>query len=432
VFYQSFNFNLVIPAFLYLFFRTYGFEKTSFLQALLLLVPFGLVLILVYSYIPIRASQNPAINWGNPIDYERFMRHFMGWQYQSWFFSSFASAGKQFSYFIKNYSTEFVYLGSLLFFPGLYYFYKANKKYFFFTLIMFLTCVFYSINYDIADIDAYFLLAYIAIGIVNAFIIVKLFTDKKLIILVPIIIIAAIGINFEKVNQSNNKQFEQYTRHFLTSLEPNAIVLGYTWDFLFSPAYYIQFVENYRKDVIMIDKELLRRSWYYNQLKTSYPDFYKTIEKEVNAFLPELAKFERNQNFDGNLLDRHYKGIINKIINANIDNKPIYFCIELLANEVNSGDIKVDKNIKFIPDYFAYRLRKSDEYMPVKTTDYAINYLNDSGYYTSQIRKFNSSIHLERAYYEYRFGKIDNAKFFKEKALSANNKVSLPPVLESL
>jgi hypothetical protein len=424
---------LVIPAFLYLFFNTYGFEKKSFLQALLLLIPFALVLVLVYSYIPIRASQNPVINWGNPIDYERFLRHIMGWQYQTWFFSSFASASKQFTYFVKNFSSEFGYLAALVFFPGLYFFFKASKKYFFFIVIMFLTCVFYSINYDISDIDAYFLLAYVAVGIVNAFVIQKLYADNKTMILIPLIIIMSVVVNFEKVNQSNNKQFEQYTRHFLTSLQPNAIVLGYTWDFLFSPAYYVQFVDNYRKDVIMIDKELLRRSWYYNQLKTSYPEFYKTIEKEVEAFLPELAKFERQEkNIDGNLLDKHYKGIINKIINANIDSRPIYICIEMLANEINSGDIKLSKGVTYTPDYFAYRLRKTNDYLPVELADFPIDYLNDTGYYTSQIRKFNSSLHIERAFYEYRFGKSDNAKFFKNKALNANKKVSMPPVLEAL
>jgi hypothetical protein len=64
---------------------------------LLIFIP---VLILFYSYLPIRASQNPLLNWGNPVDLERIIRHISGKQYQVWLFSSTESAKKQLNIFL--------------------------------------------------------------------------------------------------------------------------------------------------------------------------------------------------------------------------------------------------------------------------------------------------------------------------------------------
>ena len=61
------------------------------------------VLVIIYSYLPISASQSPFLNWGNPIDFERILRHISGKQYQVWLFSSTEAAKKQFIYFIESY-----------------------------------------------------------------------------------------------------------------------------------------------------------------------------------------------------------------------------------------------------------------------------------------------------------------------------------------
>jgi len=51
---------------------------------------------------PIRASQNPVMNWGNPIDFEKIIRHISGKQYQVWLFSSTEAAKKQLGYFVNS------------------------------------------------------------------------------------------------------------------------------------------------------------------------------------------------------------------------------------------------------------------------------------------------------------------------------------------
>ena len=98
---------LIIPGVAYLYFTKNGFRSKSIKQIFLMLIIFFPILVLVYSYLPIRASQNPVMNWGNPVEWERIIRHISGQQYQVWLFSSTEAAAKQFNYFISNLPKEF-------------------------------------------------------------------------------------------------------------------------------------------------------------------------------------------------------------------------------------------------------------------------------------------------------------------------------------
>ncbi|MCJ7650040.1 MAG: DUF2723 domain-containing protein, partial [Candidatus Lokiarchaeota archaeon] len=98
---------LILPGVAYLYFNKLRFNKNSFLRIGLMLLVFLPVLVLIYSYFPIRASQQPFFNWGNPIDLEKIIRHISGFQYQVWLFSSIEAAKEQLNYFIGNLISEF-------------------------------------------------------------------------------------------------------------------------------------------------------------------------------------------------------------------------------------------------------------------------------------------------------------------------------------
>ena len=92
---------LILPGFAFLFFvkEKFGFEalKKKGLMAFVFLA----ALVGMYSYLPIRAGQQPLLNWGNPSNFERLLRHMTGQQYQVWLYSSFEAAKKQFSSYFE-------------------------------------------------------------------------------------------------------------------------------------------------------------------------------------------------------------------------------------------------------------------------------------------------------------------------------------------
>jgi hypothetical protein len=428
---------LILPGIAFLYFQKYGFNTASIKRIFFLLAPFFTVLLL-YIYLPISASANPEINWGNPVDFERFKRHVMGWQYQSWIFSSTESASKQLKYFFENLPNEFTYLGIILMVIGFFSLFKSNRKIFVFSTILFVTCILYSINYDIADIDAYFLLAYIASNfficpslkfVYDKFLSLRLKVAPSLFCLIPIFVLA---INFSKVNQKDNVQFEQYTKNVLQSVEPDAIIISYLWDFFVSPSYYLQYVENFRKDAAIIDKELVRRTWYFTQLRRNHPEIYQSLKYEIEGFIPELLKFERNEKYDAQILQRYYDLILTGFVTKNINKRPIYLTSEIVTNDLLKGQFNLPDTLNVVPDLFLFKVTTSKGYHSLKSSDYDIHFREDDSYYTSTLRNLTAVIHVNRALYEMNFNKLDEARKFVELALKADPKIKIPNALIEL
>ena len=93
---------LILPGVAYLYFEKNKFNSSSIKTILLMLLIFLPLLIIFYSYLPLRAAHNPQMNWGNPVNFENFYRHISGKQYQVWLFTSTAAAKKQLVYFINQ------------------------------------------------------------------------------------------------------------------------------------------------------------------------------------------------------------------------------------------------------------------------------------------------------------------------------------------
>ncbi|MFB3057813.1 MAG: hypothetical protein ACE1ZQ_11730 [Ignavibacteriaceae bacterium] len=118
-----------------------------------MLAVFFPILFLIYSFLPLRAAQNPILNWGNPTDFENLIRHITGKQYQVWLFASSAAAKRQLIHFVETLPGQFS-IALVLSFVGLIASFFYARKIFVFLIITFLFTVFYSINYEIHDIAA--------------------------------------------------------------------------------------------------------------------------------------------------------------------------------------------------------------------------------------------------------------------------------------
>lgn len=430
---------LTIPGFAYLYFIANGFSKNSFKRLAFLLIPF-FVGLAVYLYLPIRASQNPMINWGNPITFESLIRHVRGWQYTIWMFSSSEASARQFNYFISNLPAEYGYIGFVLLIAGGIALISKGVKIFIFQIILIISTVIYAINYDIKDIDSYFLLAYIsfcpfiAAALIWVYQLIKSDNKKSMVYAFFVVPLIVLLLNYQKVNESDNKQIHQYGKITLESFEKNSVVISYLWDFFISPSYYFQFVENKRKDVVIIDKELVRRSWYFNQMKTNNPDIYKKVESSVDIFQTELNKFENNGNYSGAILEQYYSEILIKFITTNINERPVYLGTELVVNELREQTLKLPDSLDIVPVLFFFKVvKKSDKtYLPCGLPDFRIDFSTKDDYYTQTLKNLVSVSLLNRATYEESYKEIEKAKIYLGKALEINPNLQIPKELNYL
>ncbi len=427
---------LIIPALTFIFFKVNGLKKSSFVLSGKMLALFFPIVIILYLYLPIRAMTDPILNWGNPIDFEHFFRHFTGKQYQVWFFSSTEAAKKQFSYFITTLPQELGYIGLLTSIIGFIVLLKYAKSTALFFLIALISTVLYSINYDIADIDAYFLLAYVSLIFfsIGFFLLAIQKLNGKVIYSLFLIPIIFLIVNFTKVSQSNVYTFEDYTKAILDKTEKNSIVFSYLWDYFVSPSYYFQYVENYRKDVHVIDKELLRRSWYFNQLENDMPDVVDGAKPEIDQFLKSLMPFEREERYNAQKIETNFRAMMTSLVLTNIDEREFYITPEIFENEMRRGEFSLPKGYKVIPMELSLKVvQDTVKYVDANPLDIKIRFNNLEDKYQLQVRRLVSNMLIYRIFYEIQSQKLEKAHLILDKLKSDYPEVNIPqPILKEL
>lgn len=328
---------LLAPGLLFLYFSNQGGSRRSW-GRIGRMSPFFLLGLSAYLYLPLRASQVPFFNWGAPATAERFLWHVGGKQYRVWMFSSTASAGKQLKYFFSTIPSEVAYIGLVLALLGIAILYRSNRKVFWGTLLLFVTCVGYSINYDIHDIDSYFLLAYVMLFLWSSFGIAAIVRWSMGRWQVHVLVwrflgicfaIPAILVNYARVDLSGTRRVEEYTKDMFASVATNGLVLSYQWDYWVSASLYMQYVRGYRQDVAVVDKELLRRSWYLQDLGRRYPWLIERSRVEVDAFGKELYKFEHDLPYNPSLIQTRFEEMIRSFILNSLESRPVYVTPEI-------------------------------------------------------------------------------------------------------
>ncbi len=406
---------LLAPGCLYLYFAVCGAGKGSWKRILRMAIPF-LAGFSLYLYLPLRAAERPLMNWGNPVDLERFFWHFSGKQYRVWIFASVDTAGRQLRYFFDSVLPEFQYAPVILALVGIWKFFRERRKAAIFTLLLFLGCLLYSINYDIHDIDSYFLLAYVTIALWAAAGAATLIgalknteSAKKAAAAALACALFPLAGNFSRVDESGTTLVENYTKDMFASLSPNAIIITYEWDYFVSAAYYFQVVEHVRPDIVVIDKELLRRSWYLSQLEFRFPWLIERSRKEVDAYLVELKKFEHDLPYDSRIIEFRYSELIHSFVRNNLSAHPVYATSEL-ESQYTSG-------FERVPSGLAFRLFADTLFHGTPPPSFTFHTPREPNTFDRNVISFYAQAYLNIAIYFSRHGKNPEALVWADSAL---------------
>jgi hypothetical protein len=337
---------LLAPGFLWLYFRAFGFNRESFLRIFKIAL-FFLLGLSVYLYLPIRSSNSPVLDWGHPATIERFFWHVSGKQFHVWMFSGWSVVQKQLNYYVSNFTSEFNFIVIACIIAGTLAVFKQSYRLFIFLTLLFGATIIYAVNYDIFDIDSYFLLSYLVIGFIIAFginFIIGLIENRRSLVKIFFaVIFCALPIiqivyNRERVDETRNIIPQQFVEKTFSDLEPNAIVLASQWDYFISPSLYYQFIRHKRCDVTVVDKSLLQnRSWYFLQLEHNAPWLMERIHPDVNLFLIELNKFEHDLPFNFAIIQSQWQNLLSGIVEQSLPQHPVYI------------DARIDQ--EFSPEY---------------------------------------------------------------------------------
>ncbi|MDO9545341.1 MAG: DUF2723 domain-containing protein [Pelolinea sp.] len=238
----------------------------------------------IYLILPLRAMNNPAINWNNPVTINSLFQLISGQIYQSYFSTSYIIdrvrgwAGL----LIEQFSIPGVFVGIFAIFVD-----QSNKKNLLLILWIFISYGAFALVYGSHDSYVYLIQTIIAfslwigLGFHKLLIFIANRWRYSGIILFPVIIVLfALHITFviPKVDASSDNRATEFGKYILEISPANAMIFTEDDKSTFA-LWYFHFAEDQRPDIKVISEGLLEYDWYRQSLRTTYP----------NLIVPESA-----------------------------------------------------------------------------------------------------------------------------------------------
>jgi tetratricopeptide (TPR) repeat protein len=392
---------VLLPAFAVLVYATEGFGFFTS-KRLLKAALFAFAGLSIYLYLPLAASRSPVMNWGDPRTLEQFWWHVTGRQYQVFLSPSLKTMTGQFGTFLEFAAREFnpawLPVGLALALAGLVALFKRDRAAFLFLTLVIIGDLAYALNYEIAeDKDAYYLPTFTAMAVAAGFGAAWLIRGarsirlpEKLAAAVAAILVAAAPVlalasNFSYDNRSRYYVAQDYVENILSTIEPGGMLLTLDWQ-VYSPMLYMREVEHRRADVIAIDINQLRRSWYFDYLGRTYPQTVEAARDKVDAFLEDLKHWEQDPdayNRDRSLNERintRFYDMIRAFVTNHIQSAPVYVTQEIATN-FEGQDSELTKGLansyEFVPKGLVFDLMSKGQYHDVADAQLVTRGLRD-------------------------------------------------------
>ncbi|PWT84398.1 MAG: hypothetical protein C5B58_04780 [Acidobacteria bacterium] len=371
---------LIFPALGLLVYRTEGwrfFASRRLTYAALISIG---ALIAVYTYLPIAASRSPLINWGNPRSFQEIWWHVSGRQYQVYFSFTPKLVGEQFAQFcrmaLREFGVSWLPLPLLLAFAGFVNAFKRDRTSFWFLLSIIAADLAYALSYEIAeDKDAYYLPAFISIAIAAGLGVrwlIQSASAKRLPAWAPfltaataVLLVCAIALEGNWPFNNRRRYFvaHDYVENLLGTIKRNGLLITLDWQ-VASPMFYAQEIEQRRRDVKLVDINLLRRSWYFDYLSRAYPGLVERSRKRIDAFVENLKAWERDpEAFKANValtqrITETFLDMIQSIVRNESRVAPVYITSDLLFADSMNGELTrwLTQNHQLIPEGLVFNL----------------------------------------------------------------------------
>lgn len=378
--------GLTLPAVAVIVYRTQGlrfFTSRRLLYAAVISIG---ALVLVYAYLPFAASRSPLINWGNPRSLQEIWWHITGRQYRVFLQFTPRIMGAQFVEFFQMLLREFgpawLPLPLVLAVAGFAAAFRHDRTTFWFLLFIVIANLAYDLSYEIAeDKDAYYLPVFISIAIADGVGIRWLIQltaarsislRKSYCVAATVVLLTsatAFAANFPFNNHRHYFIAHDYVENLFRAIEPNGLLLSQDWQVV-SPMFYAQQIEQRRRDVKVIDLNLLRRSWYFDYLRRTYPDLIERSREKVEAFVEDLKAWEHDpEAFKRSealteKINISFLEMIQSIVTNESKVGPVYITRDLLLPDTTNGAVTqwLSQTYQLVPQGLVFSLARDSSF----------------------------------------------------------------------
>lgn len=416
---------MALPLALTLYLFHFGLRKEGFrLIWMPTLLGIGLMAGL-YALLFWRAGMNPPLSWGNLHDWTTLKRHLTGHQYRTWMLAGSKVAARNLGEWLRALPKEWGYLAALLIPFGFGQGFSRSRAFSLGLLISFVFTLFYVSQYDIKDLETYYIWAMLVLAWFLSWGLMVAAQSWKpslwpALCLLPLF---SMALNYKQSDQRKTTFLEDYTQAALNQLEPNALVISQQWDFLITPYYYLKCAEGRYPQLMVLDKELVRRSWYVkHQAALLDRNIFEGAEAEKAAFLAQLKPFEEDKPYVGEQIEIAYQNLIGRIITNQLKKRPVYIGIECLQN----NGLQIPKGLKLVPVAFWVKVvPESTGYVEATLPKFELHVpqnwkgKGEQAYYANFIRSMWNNTVQNRAQYEADHQRPDAAKKWAEAMIPA-------------
>ncbi|RMH71892.1 MAG: tetratricopeptide repeat protein [Gemmatimonadetes bacterium] len=244
------------PTLIYMVWR--GWQKDRFPPVLTGLTLMGIsgLFLTIFLYLPLRSAFRPDQFWGDLSQPANLLAHILGLKFGGFLFN------QTFAQFLHRYQDAFWTLSAqlpffLLIFSTIGIVVAVKKQAWdVFALVIFgLISLIFALNYNIPDIQPYYL-PVILVGVVLAGYLLQLLWLSQLKFVAQVlgvtVLLSTVGINYPSKPQRQNFIAYDYTQNVFRSLPPDAVLVAHEAEPVFTAAY-VQWVEQRRPDVTIRD-----------------------------------------------------------------------------------------------------------------------------------------------------------------------------------
>lgn len=355
----------------------HNYKTVKNFKPLFILAFLALLALSIFAVPFVRSFSEVPFNWGEiSRSFYAFIYHITGKQFQVWMFESTETFTKNSGDFFKELFTSTLGIGVVLSFAGLFLLWKRNKHTVLLVLVYSIIGLPFIFSYGIPDIQSYFVIPIVIVSIFASISLLQWCVKYQWVAFVVVILpCCSVAMFWGDVSQQNNTLVDDYTYMLTDQLPKNSIVLSSQWDYFCSAFMYKQKIEGYRPDIVLIEKELMRRTWYPRMVQRWYPEVYKKSQKEFEAYTTYLSLFENEKPFEASKLQRLYIVLLRSII-ENAGSKVVFATPEVIQSENGLAE-----GYKAIPQGLVLQIAKKEI-----DTNFSVKKINPRDFFTAPVR----------------------------------------------
>ncbi|MGD8969639.1 MAG: DUF2723 domain-containing protein, partial [Anaerolineae bacterium] len=255
------------------------------IRHVMVVIPALLLGLSVYVILPLRASRQPAVNWGDPRTLDRFLWLVSGRLYRRYFFSlPLHHLPSRLSAWAGLLVRQFGWWGVFPALVGVWSLWERAREFAVFSLAMLVAFSTYAIAYDTADSHVYLVPVFLVFALCLAWGLEHLLAELQRLLapadswviralpwcLVLVIPLLSLWSSFSSLDLSSEQEARDYGLGVLETVEPGAIIVTQNDPHTFTLNYF-RYAEEKRLDVALLDSHLLSHDWYRRHLPRIHP-----------------------------------------------------------------------------------------------------------------------------------------------------------------